>query len=39
VGLVIRAHDEQTMGDACGFDGSFLVEFELAFFAQHGVTR
>ena len=39
MGLVIRAHDEQTMGDAYGFDGSFLVESELALFAEHGVIR
>jgi ribosomal protein S18 acetylase RimI-like enzyme len=37
--LVIRAHDEQTMGDAYGFDGSFRVESELALFAEHGVIR
>ena len=39
MGLVIRAHDEQTMGDAYGFDGSFPVESELALFAEHGVIR
>ena len=39
MGLVIRAHDEQTMGDAYGLDGSFLVEFELDLFAEHGVIR
>jgi streptothricin acetyltransferase len=39
VDLVIRALDEQAIADAYGFDGSFLVESELALFAEDGVVR
>src|SRR5262245_33408678 len=31
--------DEQAIKDACGFDDSFLVESELALFAEGGVVR
>lgn len=37
--LVIREPDEQLIGDAFGFDGSFLVESELVLFAEDGVVR
>jgi streptothricin acetyltransferase len=37
MGLMIKAHYPQTMGDAYGFDGSFLVESKLALFAEDGV--
>jgi len=39
VGLVIRTADEQSNGDAYGFDDSFLVESELALSAERGVVR
>jgi streptothricin acetyltransferase len=39
VDLVIKALDEQAIGDAYGFDGSFLVESELVLFAEDGVVR
>lgn len=37
--LVIRAHDQQAVGDAYGFDDSFLVESELALFTEDGILR
>jgi streptothricin acetyltransferase len=39
VDVVIKASDEQGLRDAYGFDGSFLVESELALFAENGVVR
>ena len=37
--LVIGAPDEQAIADAYGFDGSFLVDSELALFAEGDVVR
>lgn len=37
--LVIRAPDEQAIGDAYGFDGSFTVASELVLVAEGGVLR
>jgi len=39
VDLAIRVPDEQAIKDAYGFDDSFLVESELALFAEDGVVR
>jgi streptothricin acetyltransferase len=39
VDLVIREDDGQAGGDAHGLDGSYLVESELALFAEGGVIR
>jgi len=39
VDLMIRKADGQAIGNAYGFDGSFLVESELALFAEGGVIR
>jgi streptothricin acetyltransferase len=39
VDLVIREDDGQAGGDGHGLDGSFLVESELALFAEGGVIR
>jgi len=39
VALAIRVLDEQAIADAYGFDGSFLVESELALFAEDGLIR
>jgi streptothricin acetyltransferase len=39
VDLVIKALDEQTIGDAYGFEDAFLVESELALFVENGVVR
>jgi streptothricin acetyltransferase len=39
VDLVIRTPDEQDLRNAYGFDGSFLVESELAVTAEGGVLR
>ena len=37
--LLIKAPDDQAVGDAYGFDESFLVESELALFSERGVVR
>jgi streptothricin acetyltransferase len=37
--VVIRAPDRHDLGDAYGLDGSFVVESELALFAEGGVVR
>lgn len=37
--LVVREPDEHEIGDAYGFDGTFVVDSELALFAEGGVVR
>ncbi len=37
--LVIKALDRKSIGDAYGFDDSFLVESELTLFAESGIVR